>query len=155
MRLSNRTHWTLSSVFSTISMACLARGNFTPFSARRYRMRSPVSNDIEVPSKAIPALHLYSSHLLNEPFTLSCLRTYSFYSRRVWQKELRSSQLHYLRLAKPCPSKASLQESRSALCFEYCLGASGGYHLRPAKAHNGSICKPTICDLGLRGPFLA
>ena len=136
-------------------MACLARGNFTPFLTGRYPTRSSVSKDTEVPSKAIPALHLSSWHLLNELSHYHVSERTPSIQRRVWQKELRSSQLHYLRLAKPCPSKALLQESRSALCFEYCLGASGGYHLRPAKAHNGSICKPTICDLGLRGPFLA
>jgi len=44
-------------------------------------MRSPVSKDTKVPSKAIPALHLSASHLLIEPFKKSYLRTYSFYSK--------------------------------------------------------------------------
>jgi len=40
---------------------------------RGYRMRSPVSKDTKVPSKAIPALHLSASHLLIEPFKKSYL----------------------------------------------------------------------------------
>jgi len=59
-------------------------------------MRSPVSNDIEVPSKAIPALHLSSSHLLNEPFTLSCLRTYSFYSKTRLAKGIEEQSIALL-----------------------------------------------------------